>query len=418
MAVNIRYGMPETVENLSSNMRFGIFMAPITPPGGSLTLELEHDVQLLEQLDELGFHEALLGEHHSGGWEIYTSPEQLIAHAAARTRQIKLGTGVTSLSYRHPLIVADGMAQLDHITRGRLVFGVGPGALPGDARMMGVDYKFVRKRMEEAMDVIMHLFTSDEPLTIETDWFKLHEARLHYKSFQRPHPEMAVAAVGSPGGPRVAGKYGLPLLSLGGNNDDNVKVMASHWKILEERAAEFEAPVASRFDWRIVGPMHIAESREQAERDVQYGLEKFMSYFFRLPVSFLTIRDTNGSVVKDASPIEVVRGSGFGVIGTVEDAIAHIERLQRTVGGFGRFMIQQHSWADRAATARSYELFAKYVMPHFQDGVRRRAEWWEHDRGLLKQVVGDVKEGMQEAQDRHNREYGATDTNVADILTS
>jgi limonene 1,2-monooxygenase len=392
-------------------------MAPITPPGGSMTLELEHDIQLLEQLDELGVDEALLGEHHSGGWEIYTSPEQMIAHAAARTKHIKLGTGVTSLSYRNPLIVADGMAQLDHLTRGRLVFGVGPGALPGDAHMMGVDYKFVRRRMEESMDAIMHLFTSDEPLTVETDWFKLTEARLHYKSLQRPHPEMAVAAVGSPGGPRVAGKFGLPLLSLGGNNEDNVKVMASHWKILEERADEFGVPVASRFDWRIVGPMHIAETREQAEREVEHGLDKFMSYFFRLPVSFLSIRDGEGNIIKNASSVELIRDSGFGVIGTVEDAIAHIHRLQRTVGGFGRFMLQHHSWADREATSKSFELFAKYVMPHFQDGVRRRQEWWDHDRGLLDQVVGDVREGMQEAQDRHNQEYGATDTNVADILT-
>ena len=418
MAVINRNGTPDTLESVSSSMEFGMFMAPIHPPGASVTIELDQDLELVEWLDELGYDEALFGEHHTGGHEIYPSPEIMIAVAAERTKRIRLGTGVSSLPYRHPLIIADTIAQLDHLTRGRLVFGVGPGALPGDARMMGLDYRDNRRRMEEAMDAIMHLFTSDEPLTVDAGWFKLEDGLLHYKTYQRPHPQMAVAAVGSPGGPRVAGKYGLPLLSLTGNNEDNVKIIANHWKILEERAEEFGQPMASRAEWRVVGPMHIAETREQAERNVEHGLVDFMKYFFRLPVSFLTLKDEHGNPVPDATPVEIVRGTGFGVIGTPEDAIAHIERLQRTTGGFGRFLFQQHDWADRQATMKSYELFAKHVMPHFQDGLARRRARWDYDKVRLDEVITDIKEGMQEAQTRHTAEYGNTGgSTVADILT-
>jgi limonene 1,2-monooxygenase len=411
----------ETVESLSSSMQFGTFMAPIHPPTHSISSDIGHDLALVEYMDELGFDEACFGEHHTGGHEIYTSPEVMIAAAAARTKRIRLGTGVASLAYRHPLIIADTMAFLDHLTKGRVFFGVGPGALPGDARMMGIDYTDNRRRMEESMDAIMHLFTSDEPLTVDKGWFKIEEGFLNYKSYQRPHPPMAVASVASPGGPRVAGKFGLPLLSLTGQNGANVKIIADHWQIMETRSIEFGVAPAPRADWRLVGPMHIAESRADAERDVQYGLADWMKYFFRLPVEFLKLRDELGNEVHDATDVEVIRGTGFGVIGTPDDAIAHIERLQASTGGFGKFMFLQHAWANPGATMRSMDLFAQYVMPHFQDGLSRRQARWDYDAVRLKETVGDITSGMKEAQDRHNAEYAAkgiyTPSDTANILS-
>src|SRR5919204_5882800 len=120
-------------------MRFGLFMAPFHPVGQNPTLALERDLDLIVHLDSLGFDEAWIGEHHSAGYEIIPSPEVFIAGAAERTRHIRLGTGVSSLPYHHPLILADRVQQLDHQTRGRFMFGVGPGALPSDAHMMGID---------------------------------------------------------------------------------------------------------------------------------------------------------------------------------------------------------------------------------------------------------------------------------------
>src|ERR687886_2826497 len=128
-------------------MKFGIFLAPFHRLGDNPPLAIERDFKLIELLDELGYDEAWVGEHHSAGWETIASPEVFIAAAAQRTRHIKLGTGVVSLPYHHPLMVANRMVLLDNITRGRGMFGVGPGALVTDALMLGLDPALQRERM-------------------------------------------------------------------------------------------------------------------------------------------------------------------------------------------------------------------------------------------------------------------------------
>ncbi|MGE3909237.1 MAG: LLM class flavin-dependent oxidoreductase, partial [Chloroflexota bacterium] len=143
---------------MPARMRFGIFMAPFHRVGENPTLGFERNLDLIQWLDKLGYDEAWIGEHHSAGWETIASPELFIATAAERTRNIKLGTGVVSLPYHHPLMVANRIVQLDHLTRGRVLFGVGPGALVSDALMLGIDPPRQRPMMDEALDVIMRLF--------------------------------------------------------------------------------------------------------------------------------------------------------------------------------------------------------------------------------------------------------------------
>src|SRR5436309_6570188 len=170
-------------------MRFGLFMAPFHPTGQNPTLALERDLELIEHLDRLGFHEAWIGEHHSGGFEIISSPEVFIAAAAQRTQHIRLGSGVNSLPYHHPFLLADRFVLLDHITRGRVMLGCGPGQLTSDAHMLGIPADTQRPRMHEALEAITHLLRSDLPLTMETDWFTIHDARLQLKSYSDPHLE-------------------------------------------------------------------------------------------------------------------------------------------------------------------------------------------------------------------------------------
>src|SRR3954470_17300098 len=159
-------------------LKFGIFLAPFHPVGQNPTLALERDLDLIVHLDKLGFDEAWVGEHHSAGYEIIPSPEVFIAVAAERTKNIRLGTGVSSLPYHQPLMLADRMVLLDHLTRGRIMLGVGPGALPSDAFMMGIHPDNQRAVMEQSLEAILALLAGDEPVTIETDWFTLRDARL------------------------------------------------------------------------------------------------------------------------------------------------------------------------------------------------------------------------------------------------
>ena len=166
-------------------------------------------------LDRLGYDEAWIGEHHSGGFETIAAPEVFIAAAARETRRIRLGTGVKSLPYVHPFMVADAMVQLDHMTRGRAMFGVGPGALPSDAAQMGIDARRTRRMMNESLDVIIPLLEG-ERVSARTDWFTLDRAKLQHASFTRPRMEMAVTTIRSPAGASLAGRHGLGLLSSAG----------------------------------------------------------------------------------------------------------------------------------------------------------------------------------------------------------
>ena len=157
------------------NLRHGIFLPPFHPNEENPTQCLERDLELMAWLDKLGFHEAWIGEHHSAGFEIISSPEIFIAFAAERTRNIRFGTGVVSLPYHHPMMVADRIVQLDHMTRGRVMFGAGPGLLAGDAIMMGIDPLTQRDRMAEAIDAILRLFRG-EIVTEKTDWYTMEGA--------------------------------------------------------------------------------------------------------------------------------------------------------------------------------------------------------------------------------------------------
>jgi len=353
---------------MSWPLRFGIFLAPFHPTGQNPTLALERDLALLTHLDELGFDEAWIGEHHSGGYEIIASPEVFIATAAERTRHIKLGTGVVSLPYHHPFMTAQRIVQLDHLTRGRVMLGVGPGALPSDAFMLGIDPAVQRRRMDEALETILALLRDDEPVTRHTDWFTLENARLHLTPYTHPHPEVAVAAMISPSGPTAAGRYGCSMLSIGATQKAGFDMLAHHWDVLEETAAE-HGHTPDRRAWRLVSQIHLAETREQAYRDVEFGLGDYMEYFRKVAAL---------PVVPEGGPEDLanqVNDSGVGVIGTPDDAIELIERLwEQSDGGFGTFLVQAHEWADTAATRRSYELLARYVMPRFTGAATRPRE--------------------------------------------
>ncbi|MDZ4382009.1 MAG: LLM class flavin-dependent oxidoreductase [Parvibaculum sp.] len=338
-------------------MRFGAFIAPFHPLNENPTLALERDIELVQLMDKLGYDEAWIGEHHSAGYELIASPELFIATVAERTRNIKLGTGVSSLPYHHPLMLADRINQLDHITRGRVMLGVGPGSLPSDAFMMGITVAKQRDMMDEALDVIVPLLRG-EKVTAKTDWFELKDAQLQMTPWSRPSVEIAVASQVSPTGATAAGRHGLGLLSIGATSAGGFNALGSNWAICEDTAKD-NGKTVDRSQWRLVGPVHIAETREKARENVRFGLEQWL-YYFR-EVAALPLAPTDGS-----DPVDALIASGMAVVGTPDDAIAQIERLQQQSGGFGCFMQLAHNWANWENTRHSYELMARYVFPKFQ----------------------------------------------------
>jgi limonene 1,2-monooxygenase len=348
-------------------------------------------MELLQLLDRLNYHEAWIGEHHSGGFEIVGSPEIFIAAAAERTRHIRLGTGVVSLPYHNPFLVADRIVQLDHMTRGRVMLGVGPGSLVHDAMKLGIKPADQRRRMNEALDVIVELLDG-KSVTRKSDWFDLQDAQLQLPCYTRPRMELAVAAARSPTGSLAAGRHGIGMLSIGGTSPDAMAKHTQNWSLYEEQA-RLNGKTADRANWRLVTMLHIAETRERARENVRFGLEAFRRYF-RDVATFPIVPDDMGDAY------EFLTRTGAACIGTPDDAIAYIESLLAGSGGFGVIMELAHNWADWPATQRHYELMARYVHPHFQGSRELRGGSYEYARTHHEEFVGQSAAAVQMEIDR------------------
>jgi len=345
----------------------------------------------VQHLDRLGYHEAWIGEHHSGGFEIIASPEVFIATAAERTRHIRLGTGVVSLPYHNPFILADRMVMLDHITRGRAMFGVGPGALVHDAKKIGIEAADQRPMMDQSLDVIVRLLRG-ETVTEKTSWYDLTDARLQLPCYSQPVMEMAVAASRSPTGALAAGRHGIGMLSIGGTSPEALVHHARNWGLYEE-TARANGKVPDRANWRLVTMFHVAETREQARANVRYGIEQFAQYF-RDVGTFPIVPPGIGDAY------EYLLDNQAACIGTPDDAIAYIQRLLDGSGGFGAILELAHNWADFDATKRHFELMARYVLPHFQHSRELREMSYAFARDNSDAFRAQSQAAVQAAIDR------------------
>ena len=387
---------------LPDRMKFGIFLGPFHKTNENPTLAIHRDMELVQWLDELGYDEAWIGEHHSAGWETISSPELFIAAVAERTKQIKLGTGVISLPYHHPFMVANRMVQLDHMTRGRVLFGVGPGALPTDAYMMGIESTLQRPRMDEALGIILRLFTEQEPITYKSEWFQLNEALLQIRPYQKPHMPLFVASIQSPSGVALAGKHGASVLTITVPRDpsEGRADYSKLWDIAEESALKHGKTV-DRDEWRLVIPVHVAETRQEARDDVRYGSAKFLREY---------TEGTNGRkpvfTGPDQEVVDWMADNDYWIVGTPEDCINGINKLAEESGGFGGFMIQTIDWASREKMLKSYELIARYVMPEFQGStlsIKASQKW-------AQQRVETLLERRVKAIDKATQDYRQSNT--------
>ncbi len=350
-------------------LRFGTFLAPHHPLGESPTLLFRRDLDLVEHLDRLGYDEFWCGEHHSSGWEMIASPEMFLAAAGERTGTIKLGTGVVSLPYHHPFQVAQRIVQLDHMTRGRAMFGSGPGALPSDARTMGVDPMLLRDRQDESLGVIRRLLSGEDRFTYESDWFTLRDAALQLLPVQRDMP-MTVASSISPSGMQLAGKYGIGVLSIASNSTAGLQALPTQWGLAEESAATHGQQV-DRAAWRVLMAWHIAEDKEQARREAVDGLHRWHNeYNVHVLGRPGAVRVESAWELLEQVAEQGSNGAGAAVIGTPDDLVAAIRHLQELTGGFGVVLGFAHDWANHEATMRSWELVARYVIPELDGSLR------------------------------------------------
>ena len=383
-----------------AKLKFGCFLAPHHPIGENPTLQFQRDLALAAQLDKLGYDEFWCGEHHSTGWEVIASPEMFLAAAAQHTHRIKLGTGVVSLPFHHPFNVAQRIVQLDHMSQGRAIFGSGPGALPSDAHTLNIDPMVQRDRQDEAIGVIRRLLAGEDRFSYECEWFTLNDARLQLLPVQEDLP-FAVASMISPSGMTLAGKHRTGVLSIGSMSSAGLDALPTQWSFAEESAAKHGNTV-NRADWRVVMSWHIAETREQARAEAGDGLLRWHNEY-----NVGTLMRPGMDVFPDREQAlhEIGDAAGASVIGTPDDLVAAIRRMQEITGGFGTVIGFAHDWANPENTARSWDMVARYVMPEVNgmlDGYREsQRHVIEHresfDRGVeaIKAKIGENERAVE-----------------------
>ena len=367
-------------------LRFGAFLAPHHPTGEHPTLMFQRDLDLVAHLDRLGYDEFWCGEHHSSGWETIASPEMFLAAAGQVSHTIRLGTGVVSLPYHHPFNVAQRMVQLDHMTRGRAMFGSGPGALPSDARTHGIDPVLLRDRQDEALGVIIRLLRGEDRFTYESDWITLRDAQLQLLPVQENLP-MATASMFSPSGMQLAGKYGIGVLSIGSNSTEGLQALPTQWAFAEEAAAE-HGSVVDRRDWRVLMAFHLAETREQAQGGGSARPAPLAQRVQRVDARPAGCRCTwmTRGTSSTARPRAAPKGQAPPSSARPTTSSRRSATSATSPGGFGVVLGFAHDWASREATLRSWDLVARYVVPEingYTNGLRSSQQYLHDNQADL-----------------------------------
>ena len=346
-------------------MKFSFFMMPIHHPSENPTLGFHQDIGLIPYVESLGYDSFHIGEHHSGGWETMPSPDIALAMAAAKASRIRLGTSVINLPFHHPYQVAERIAFLDHLSYGRAILGIGPSSLVTDKKLFNIDSDAARRMMVESADVIVRLLEADDPISHDGEFWQFNDLRLQLKSYQQPRLPLALPTTGGAESLDMAARHDMELWTPCGLNRPGGGLFTEFWKNFES-ACDRYGRTADRDRWHLVSNFYLADTREEAWADISEGLMRETAYFNS--IGFTPLYEAyKGQPVSEFTPQSVVERRDW-VVGTPDDAIAWIEQKIADNGMFGGIMLATHQWASTGKLKRPLELFARYVIPHFNAG--------------------------------------------------
>ena len=355
-------------------MKLGLFLMPLHYPDRPHADTYREDVELVEYADRLGFAETWVGEHFNLPWENMPSPELFIAQALDAAPRMRFGTGVSLLGFHHPAHVALRIAQLDHMSRGRVYLGIGAGGGGADAEMFGVDTDAggARERMAESIEVILKIWKG-EPFRHVGRFYKSaiaeprpeHRIGFHMKPYQDPHPPIAVAGSSPYSGTlEMVGEKGWIPMSSAFLHES---FLPSHREVFERGARRGGMPVPAN-EWRIAREVFVADDGEKARRDALNGpLGKFFTDYW-IPLFGYGDRGLSALKTDPDTPDDAITPEymleNLWIVGDPDECARRIRRMRDAVGGFGTLLLMCHDWVDaRPKWFRSLELMAKEVMP-------------------------------------------------------
>lgn len=353
-------------------MNIGMFTMPSHPPERSLYDVQQWDLQFIRWADELGFTEAWIGEHHTAPWEPHPAPDLLIAQALMQTKNIRLGPGGFLLPYHHPAELANRVAMLDHLSQGRLNFGVAASGLPSDWAMFNVDgMSGVNRDMtRESLDLILRLWTEPEPFDFQGKFWNVSQPpemlgvlRPHIRPFQSPHPPIGVAGLSKNSDTlKLAGERGFIPMSL----NLNPGYVASHWDSVEEGARR-SGRTPDRGEWRMVREVFVAETDEEAMRLSLGGMMGRMMREYFLPLlGAFGFKDylKHDPDVADSDVTPEYCAEHNWLVGSPATVAEKLEKVYDEVGGFGTLLLFGFDYTENPeAWHTSMRLLMEEVLP-------------------------------------------------------
>jgi alkanesulfonate monooxygenase SsuD/methylene tetrahydromethanopterin reductase-like flavin-dependent oxidoreductase (luciferase family) len=363
-------------------MRLGYFTMPVHPVTRSPTDTLREDREIVILADELGFHDAFVGEHLTDLIENVTSSMVFQATLIHATKQIRLGTGTTNLSHLHPVLVACHAAMFDHLAQGRFILGVSPGALPSDAEALGIFDEDRNKMFAESIEVILKVWSSNPPFDIDLpdNRYKVSTLRTiddithtgkMYKPYQSPRPEIVgtVVAPFSKGVIAMGEKDFHPMSA----NFLFEKWLPSHWANYSQgkRNVGLEA---DRSDWRVARTIMVHDDDRLAKdygRDSEQSPYRF--YYRNLHHKLRkgkrdAVFSLDGQTPEQPTPLDDILNN-LVIAGGVSEVTERIIELYETLGGFGELVYAGLDWTDPVLARRSMVLMAEQVMPRVRQAV-------------------------------------------------
>lgn len=347
-------------------LSFGVFLQPLHHPSESLQSAMRRDVAVAKLAEEYGFDELWVGEHHNDVWETIASPELFLAHLAAQTSRIRLGTAVVLLALHHPVEVAERIALLDQISGGRAMLGVGPGAQPVDFKLFGLDRSAARARTAEAIDVITHLlWNRGQPYPRSGRFWDCKDAKLNVPPEQDRLP-ISTATSGSADSVALAGKYGLDALY-------STQFFSTLPTDIPAAVGRLKAAGVGKVRFSTI--FHLARDEESALDDIAEGAGGFFGDYGRRRggenfVGPLDDTDRRAMIQRLLNRYQWPVGDWRTAGGRLSS------RCDETADGLSGFVFLLNDWAPLSAVERSFELFATRLRPYLEREAQYREEAW------------------------------------------
>jgi len=364
-------------------MEFGYFTMPSHPPERGLKEGHDFDLEVLRWLDQLGFSECWIGEHHTAPWEPHPAPDLLIAQSLKETTRLRMGPGGFLLPYHHPAELANRVAMLDHLSEGRLLFGIAASGLPSDWAMFNVDGMSGtnREMTREALDIILRMWSATEPFHHAGKYWKVDRPdtmfgflKPHLKPLQRPHPPIGVAGLSKNSDTlKLAGERGFLPLSL----NLNPAYVGSHWDSVEEGARK-TGRTPWRGDWRLVREVFVAETDEEAWRlSVGGMMGRMMGEYFLPLLSQFGFKEylKHAPDVPDSDVTVEYCAKHNWIIGSPSTVAEKLEAIYDELGGFGQILVFGFDYSEnKGALHTSLGMLQNEVMPKVRHLVPARPE--------------------------------------------